>query len=143
MNLTATHRTLAAAAALSLLAIATAKGQARDAELRNGKEVVASLLRSNAGKLIEYGFSARAELTLVVDDRGRVTGYGLSRPTGNRIVDAALVAVARQMVFAPATQDGRAVQTRVTIPLLLGDIKAGDTSPTTLVAQTSTATPER
>jgi TonB family protein len=104
-----------------LLPAAAVRAEPDPPELRNRDRIIALLLASQAGKLIEQGMTASAELHVQLDEHGRVTGHTLLRRSGSSILDATLARLTRSMVFTPATEAGRPIASSATIPFVFGD----------------------
>jgi TonB family protein len=61
---------------------------------------------------MEQALSASVEMTVDLDDKGKVLGASVVTPVGNGFDEAALDAV-RQMTFKPATADGKPIPVRI------------------------------
>jgi TonB family protein len=106
---------------LLLLASAVYAATTKAPELKNRQEIDRLIMGSNAGVLIRSGVSAKAELLIDVDEKGRVVGRQLVQPSGITIIDGVLLDVARRMVFTPATVEGTPVPAAAKVPFVFGD----------------------
>ncbi|MDB4949073.1 MAG: serine/threonine protein kinase [Gemmatimonadetes bacterium] len=87
-------------------------------QLMNRDEVERQLSRRYPSALLNAGASGVVNLQIVIDDRGRVDRNGITvLSASNPAFADPSVEVARRMRFAPGRKGGRAVRTRVQIPI--------------------------
>jgi TonB family protein len=95
-------------------------GPRRQPAIANAVEVRARVLRfvsDHFAGIFEGRRGMRVDLQLVVAREGDVPYARVARSSGNPLVDAAALEIARTMRFEPARAGGRAVDALVTFPL--------------------------
>lgn len=86
--------------------------------LLNGAEVQRALERSYPPLLRDAGIGGTAQLTLLVDETGRVTHATLKQSSGQAALDDAALRVAPLMRFSPARNRDQRVKVRVLVPMV-------------------------
>ncbi len=86
--------------------------------LSNHRTVQRQMDRSYPSALRERQVGGTVVLSLVIDERGRVTESSVSNSSGHEQLDAVALNVGRSMRFTPAQHRGRPVQARIEMPLV-------------------------